>query len=231
MLDLAHVQSTFAQALLDSSAAVPPAVRGAARRKAERRFAVYRNNVLTGLVSALAARFPVVQRLVGDEFFREMARVYVAQEPPNGPILMQYGETFAAFIDGFAAAAPVPYLGDVARLEMARGRAYHAADVVPLAAQTFTTVRADRLASTRVKVHPSVSIIGSRHPVYSIWYANQDMDRYVPIVPWGPEIGPGGEARPGRRGAQAACRRRRVPDCIGKRGLVRECFCRGKRGR
>ena len=179
MLDLAHVQSTFAQALLDSSAAVPPAVRGAARRKAERRFAVYRNNVLTGLVSALAARFPVVQRLVGDEFFREMARVYVAQEPPNGPILMQYGETFAAFIDGFAAAAPVPYLGDVARLEMARGRAYHAADVVPLAAQTFTTVRADRLASTRVNV-PSIR---SGTPTRT-WIAMSRSFHGAPNRPW-----------------------------------------------
>lgn len=187
MLDLAQVQSAFAAALLDGSTAVPAPLCGAARRKAERRFAVYRNNVLTGLVSALAARFPVVQRLVGEEFFREMARVYVMLEPPRSPILLQYGETFAAFIDGFGPAAPIPYLGDVARLEMARGHAYHAPDVVPLAAQKFASMPADRLARMRVKLHPSVSMISSPHPVYSIWYANQDMDRYVPIAPWGPE--------------------------------------------
>jgi len=39
----------------------------------------------------------------------------------------------------------------------------------------------------RVKFHPSVAVISSRHPVYSIWYANLDMDRYVPIAPWAPE--------------------------------------------
>jgi hypothetical protein len=187
MLDLAQVQSAFAEALLDGSASVPHPLCGAARRKAERRFAVYRNNVLTGLVSALAARFPVVQRLVGDEFFREMARIYVTQEPPRSPILLQYGETLAAFIDGFTPAAPIPYLGDIARLEMARGHAYHAPDVVPLAAQKFASLPADGLARMRVKLHPSVSIISSRHPIYSIWYANQDMDRYVPIAPWAPE--------------------------------------------
>jgi hypothetical protein len=187
MLDLAQVQSAFAEALLDGSAAVPLPLCGAARRKAERRFTVYRNNVLTGLVSALAARFPVVQRLVGDEFFREMARIYVTLEPPRSPILLQYGETFAAFIDAFAPAAPIPYLGDIARLEMARGHAYHAPDVVPLAAHTFASLPAEGLARMRVKLHPSVSIISSQHPVYSIWYANQDMDRYVPIAPWGPE--------------------------------------------
>jgi putative DNA-binding protein len=187
MPDLAHVQSAFAEALLDRASGAPAPLCGAARRRAERRFAVYRNNVLTGLVSALAARFPVVQRLVGDEFFREMARIYVTLEPPRSPILLQYGETFAAFIDAFAPAAPIPYLGDIARLEMARGHAYHAPDIVPLAAQRFASLPAEGLARMRVKLHPSVSIISSGHPVYSIWYANQDMDRYVPIAPWAPE--------------------------------------------
>src|SRR5215216_4302562 len=127
MLSLDHVQSAFAEALLDHSAPVPLPIRGATRRKAERRFVVYRNNVLAGLTSALAARFPVLQRLMGDEFFREMARVYVTVEPPRSPLMMHYGGTFAAFIDGFEPAAPIAYLGDIARLEMARGRAYHAA--------------------------------------------------------------------------------------------------------
>src|SRR5262249_49872691 len=67
------------------------------------------------------------------------------------------------------------------------GHAYHAPDVVPLAAQKFASVPAEGLARMRVKLHPSVSIISSRHPVYSIWYANQDIDRYVPIAPWAPE--------------------------------------------
>ena len=187
MLSLAHVQSAFAEALLATSAPVPLAVRGAARRKAERRFAVYRNNVLAGLTSALAARFPVVQRLVGEEFFREMARLYVTREPPRSPLLMHYGETFAAFIDGFPPAAPIPYLGDIARLETARGRAYHAADAVPIDPTAFAALPPNRLAGMGVTLHPSVAIIASRHPIYSIWYANQDMDRYVPIAPWGPE--------------------------------------------
>ena len=187
MLDPGHVHHVFAAALLDPSLPVPAVVRGAARRRAERRFAVYRNNLLTGLTSALVARFPVVQRFVGDDFFREMARVYVTAMPPRSPVMLRYGETFPAFIDAFEPAAPIPYLGDVARLEMARGRAYHASDAVPVRVDTFASCPRDRLAGSRVKLHPSVSIISSRHPVYSIWYANQDPDRYVPIAPWASE--------------------------------------------
>ena len=137
MNQLADTQNAFACALLDAARAVPATIRGAARRRADRRFAVYRNNVVAGLIDALAQRFPVVCRLVGDEFFRAMARVYVTARPPTSPLMMLYGETFPDFIDEFAPAAALPYLGDVARLELARGRAYHAADAVPAGPQIF----------------------------------------------------------------------------------------------
>jgi len=119
----ADFQDFFARALLDPVHAVPAAIRGAARRRADRRFAVHRNNVVVGLINALAERFPVVSRLVGDEFFRAMARLYATMRPPASPLMMLYGETFPEFIDAFAPAAALPYLGDIARLEYARGRA------------------------------------------------------------------------------------------------------------
>jgi hypothetical protein len=181
MPDLADIQHAFATALLDRAVAVPPSLRGAARRRSDRRFAVYRNNVAVGLVSALATRFPVVKRLVGDEFFRAMAHAYASVELPRSPLMMYYGETFPIFIEEFAPAAPIPYLADVARIEMARGLAYHAADATPLDPRALSAVPADQLPTMRVRLHPSVSIITSNHPIYSIWHINQDPDRFVPV--------------------------------------------------
>src|SRR5919108_3746086 len=99
MYQLASVQDAFADAVRDASLRVPLPVAGAARQTSDRRFAVYRNNVVASLTSALAERFPVVQRLVGEEFFRAMARAYVTQEPPRSPVLLHYGATFPAFVD------------------------------------------------------------------------------------------------------------------------------------
>ena len=184
----ADAQNAFARALLDATHAVPATIRGAARRKADRRFAVYRNNVVAGLVDALAQRFPVVCRLVGDEFFRAMARVYATARPPASPLMMLYGETFPEFIDEFAPAAALPYLGDIARLELARGRAYHAADAAaPAGAQIFAGLGGERLGRLRVKLHPSASIVASSHPIVSIWQVNNDPDHAVPIAPWAAE--------------------------------------------
>lgn len=140
--------------------------------EAERRFAIYRNNVLHSLTEALAARFPVVARLVGAEFFAAMAREFITRHPPESPMLFEWGGAFPAFLEDFPPVAGLPYLPDVARLERARGRAYHAADVEPLppAALAEAAGRADCIA---LGLHPSVALIASGHAIHAIWAGNQ----------------------------------------------------------
>ena len=186
MQTLLDLQDEFAEALLSAATPVPSSLEGAAIRRADRRFAVYRNNVAASLIEALGVRFPVVRRLVGEEFFRAMAHAFVLREPPFSPLLIHYGETFPAFIEEFEAAKPLAYLADVARLEYARGRAYHAADIEPLARAAFASLPAGRIGAARVRLHPSVGIVASGFPVLSIWEVNQD--KAVRAVPhWGAE--------------------------------------------
>jgi hypothetical protein len=187
MDQIADLQTKLSRALLDPAQPIPDAIRGATRRRADRRFAAYRNNVVAGLIGALAQRFPVVHRLVGDAFFEAMARNYVVACPPDFPIMLLYGESFPGFVEDFAPAANVPYLPDIARLEMARGRAYHAADAASVEPRAFAALPPERLANLRFDFHPSVSIIASPHPIVSIWRVNNDPDHAVPIAPWAPE--------------------------------------------
>src|SRR6266545_2079406 len=81
------------------------------------RLRVYRHHVFESLGSALATTFPTVQALVGEDFFRMLARAFVGQSPPNQPVLAEYGAGFPAFIAGHDAARDLPYLADVARLD------------------------------------------------------------------------------------------------------------------
>ena len=139
------------------------------------RLAVHRNNVVSSLVDALAETFPVVQELVGDVFFRAMAAVFVRTSPPRSRVLAHYGEDFAAFIEGFEPARSVPYLADMARLEMARVHAYHAADAEPVSAEAvaMATACGDRIGELRLVCHPSVSVLACAHAVVSLWAAHQ----------------------------------------------------------
>jgi len=91
MPPFADLQRDFAGAVLDREAAVPAPLSCKAGGVQCRRFGVYRNNVYASLIEVLTGRFPVFARLVGDEFFRAMARVYIEREPPRSAVLLRYG--------------------------------------------------------------------------------------------------------------------------------------------
>lgn len=171
----AGAQTLFATALLDSEQPCPPGLRAWNGSDPTRRMAVYRNNVISSLVDALAHTFPVVQQLVGEAFFRAMAAVFVRQSPPRSRVLAHYGGDLPEFIEGFAPARSVPYLADMARLELARVSAYHAADAPALAGESVSQALAsgDRMPELRLRCHPSLAIIESRFAVVSLWAAHQ----------------------------------------------------------
>ena len=169
---LSTLQENFASALLNADRPVPGAVMSHTARVPQKRFAVYRNNVVVGLVAALRTQFPATEKIVGKEFFAAMARVYVATEPPRSPILVAYGDGFPGFIERFAPAAEISYLADVARLEVARTRAYHAADATPLDPSRWQGFDPGTLLGARIALHPSVQILRSAHPIVTIWSMN-----------------------------------------------------------
>src|ERR1700756_698788 len=142
-------QSNFARALLEPGIQVPKDVTAHNSDSPRERFAVYRNNRVVSLLSALEARFPATRNIVGEEFFKAAARRYIADEPPRSPIMMFYGDAFPSFLGYFEPARSVPYLTDVARLEAARTRAYHAADATPLTREALASGAPARLADAR----------------------------------------------------------------------------------
>jgi hypothetical protein len=164
-----EMESAFHAALWHP--APPPGITAPAPDEIARRFSVYRNNVQHSLTRALATRFPVIEALVGKDFFTAMARVFIAAAPPKNPVLLGWGEGFADFLAGFSPVAHLPFLGDVARLEFARGRAYHAADARPVPHDALAVPDPEAL---RLSLHPSVTLFVSRFPAVQIWQAHQD---------------------------------------------------------
>jgi hypothetical protein len=174
-MNFAASQAAFAEALLDPVRALPQGITSARGETDAARFAVYRNNVHVGLTGALAKRFPVVRRLVGEEFFAGMARVYAGLYKPASPLLFEYGDRFPDFIERFEPARELVYLADVARFEAAWTSAYHAEDIEPLTVGDLSALNPDALCLTRLLPHPSSSLVASPHPVGSIWAAHRNV--------------------------------------------------------
>lgn len=171
------IQSRFATALRTPGSRLR-GLRAPAPADGQRRLDVHRNNAMVSLIDALAATFPVTQALVGDEFFRDMARERVLADPPRSPIVFRHGEGFAEFIDGYAPAATVPYLGDMARLEYLRVLCHHAADAQAVAVADFHALLAtpEHLADLRMTLHPASAWLRSDHAVHALWRAHQGLD-------------------------------------------------------
>ncbi|MBT8768922.1 HvfC/BufC N-terminal domain-containing protein [Metapseudomonas boanensis] len=181
-------QAVFVAALLDPDLPCPDDLKCWNGSAVEGRFAVYRNNVMHSLVEALADTFPVVRELVGDDFFRAIVQHHVRTAPPQSRILIRYGDTFPEFVASFPPASDLPYLADVARLELLRVHAYHAADLPPLDMQALVPALADpaQLPGMTFRLHPSVSVLESPFAIVSLWAAHQgllDIGTVDPLLP------------------------------------------------
>jgi hypothetical protein len=177
-------QGHFAAALLDPARAVPNMLTTREPHDLPRRFAVYRNNVVTGLIEALRARFPASEKITGEEFFAALAKMFVVQSPPQSPVLWMYGDTFADFVATFPPANDLPYLPDVIRIEAARTHAYHAADKTPLSAEIFAAIASEDLPRATFRLIPGTFVLRSTHPACTIWAMNADEIPLAPISDW-----------------------------------------------
>ena len=181
-------QETFRAAVFDPAKPAPFGLTGPNGKPVGKRFDVCRNNVVVGLSDALETAFPVLRRLLGDKFFRAMSVVYLRQHPPTSPLLMQYGTAMPDFLHSFRPVAHLPYLPDIARIEIARRQSYHAADSHPVDPQTLEILAEDELNAVSFRFAPAVQLIQSDHPIYHIWMANTGLDEPAKAHPISTDI-------------------------------------------
>lgn len=123
---------------------------------AEQRLQIYRNNFIISLVDVLKAAYPLVDALVGDECFTQLARQHALVSPPNSGDVTSYGLGFSQTFYQFPAVIEAaPYLPDTAEFEWCcdaanplLGKAYPE-KIQPLAA----------LAQVSEEQHPKLSFI------------------------------------------------------------------------
>jgi len=134
---------------------------------------VYRNNFRGNLHDTLAGAYPVIEQLVGGDFFRLLTRKFIAQHPSRSGNLHHYGEQMASFIAGFVSAQGLPYLPDVASLEWACHRAYFAEDASRLDIAKLGEISPEQHADLILNIHPACHVVHSAYPIVTIWHAHQ----------------------------------------------------------
>jgi len=145
----------------------PPGIRPAARLD------VYANNTRYFFGLALERTYPVTRHRVGDEHFQKLAHDYWIAHPSSHGDLHWIGESFPPWLEERTRGTQYEWLADLAQLEWACESAWAAADGLPLPLATLGEVPPEQLAALVLSLHPSVRLVNSAYPVWSVWQANQ----------------------------------------------------------
>lgn len=167
MASLRELQGSFAAALRDPHATC--AVRPASRLD------IYRNNTRENFRAGLEATFPVLRRRVGDEYFLQLAHHYRERFPSRHGDLHWVGASFPDFLsthlDGDYA-----WLADLAKLEWARQDAAVQSVRAAIGPDALAAFAPEELEHLRFSLQPSLRLLRSPYPVFSVWLRNQHED-------------------------------------------------------
>jgi hypothetical protein len=161
---LLDFQSRFVALLLAPAGAMPATGIGA-----DPGFGVYRNTIRRGAIDALVANHPSVATLVGEDWLRGAAALFVEQHWPLRPVLLDYGAGFADFLSGFEPAATMPYLPAVAACDRMWTESHLAADAAVLTLASATGL-GTALFGMKLNMHPAARWRWfDAQPAHALW--------------------------------------------------------------
>ena len=179
---LRELQHRFAAALFaDDHEMLGAELRGNGG-EARARLDIYRLQLHAVFVRTLAREFPVIERLVGGEYFRHLGREFQTAHPSRAGDLQHIGAPFAAFLKQRFAGGAYDYLSDVAALEWAVQECMIAPEAVAFAPHALRSVAPDDYAQLHFEFHPACRLVSSRYPTLPIWRANQSASAATPII-------------------------------------------------
>ncbi|PHR57592.1 MAG: hypothetical protein COA47_11465 [Robiginitomaculum sp.] len=169
----------MAEAILDNSDEPMVPIIGA---DAAHRIEAHRGNYRTSVQSVIVSGYPVVSRIVGDEYMQGLAQAFVRDHPPSIASLTLYGDEFPAFLRTFAPVQnDLPWLSAVAELDRAWFAAYGAADTPPLDAKDLQGASHGALPLMKPGLAVSAQLLRFKVPAYSIWRTNKEDEQVKAI--------------------------------------------------
>ncbi len=136
------------------------------------RLDIYYNNTLLGLADILTATYPVLQKIVGENFFRTVAHFYIESNSQITGNRHTYGGELASFLRSYEPAVSWPYLPDIAAIEWAYFQASIAEDALALDFSGLTDLISEH-PDFILSLHPGVHCIKLNFNALEIWQEHQ----------------------------------------------------------
>ena len=146
------------------------------------RLGAYTGGYPARLEEALAEAFPALRQLLGEEIFRGMVERYLPAAPAGIYNLNDIGVPLPAWLASDVVARTVPLAPDLARLELAVQRAFHATLLPPFDATPLASWGPDEWDRAIVRFQPGVALVHSAWPIHDVWQARTQPRDTIDLV-------------------------------------------------
>ncbi len=142
--------------------------------------AVYRNGFYKACIDALIANFPVCVKFLGDDYFKQAARAYVARFPPQQGTLVGYGAQFGALVRQLPEHNPEKWqampaaTADIVNLDNAWLQSLMSANSQAVLDPEQVRILAEQgkdIAMETLRLNPSVQLCVTEYQVFDLWVA------------------------------------------------------------
>ncbi len=134
---------------------------------------IYQNSSIANITNSLSLSYPVIEKLVGKDFFRASCKVYIYGHWPTSGNMDDYGEEFPQFLAELESVKQLTYLDDVAKLEWLFHQSSLAKDSIDFDWTTLANIVPSEAMKLNFLLAPSVALMKSTMPIDKIWLMNQ----------------------------------------------------------
>ena len=173
MPNLLEQQARFVRAIFNPSDNTGTLLCETLRSSVHAGIAIYRNNIFSNYRRVLINVYPVIQRLVGEDFFTAMSDAYIHEIPSQSGDVRHYGAAFANFLSGYPPVMELVYLPDVARIEWACHQVLNQPDSVIFDVTKLAQISSEQLVQSRIELCAASALVSSPYPAIKIWQTNQ----------------------------------------------------------
>lgn len=159
-MSLPNLQAELAEAILaqDHTMHIMPA----------RNIQIYRQSIESHLIQALKDTYPLITKLLGDDFFQITAKEYIKRYPSRSGNLHDFGEYFSDFIAEYPPVRNLIYLAEVAQFEWICHSIYFAADACLFDIHKLEHFSAESFGQLHFVLHPAAQLMKSHYPLLRI---------------------------------------------------------------
>ena len=129
---------------------------------------IYQNNLFTCLTKALHNTYPLIVKLVGEEFFPLAAKAYCREYPSRSNNLDDYGAYFGTFLAEYGPTRSLIYLPEVAEFEWACHDISFAMEHAPLSIEGLQKVTPELYDNLHLVLNPAIRVMKCNFPILRI---------------------------------------------------------------